>query len=442
MNAFPPSSSLDIGFRAKLTFSGFDDPAHGPERLYPAYVPGGFIFQTSRTQHPWVIVDLEAAHVISSITLFNREDVGSIVIDRVVPMTVEVDVGDGWVLKETIEQKFGGRISGKPLVLAYPFGVRVRRLRFKLLNNNHFHLDYIRIDQFVPNLDFGYAHALAKSEHSVTCEYIHRNISGLYSTFSTALHDICRLARARISVRRVDLGLSFSYFKDRQFHDVFAEFFEPLKDQDLDLLSGLLFDIGSVHKVYKELPLDRLHQAATSLFSPSNVVRDKCTALLDEAKIVSYRSITIVYRGTDKSTEVTLAPISAYIEITRRILAEHPGLDIVIQTDQGQAKDEVVKAFGGSVKALDLPVSQGNLAIHLELNKITAMSKREFGISIMAATLAHSKSRFLVTHTGNLGCWMAIYRGHARDLYQFDDRGNLVAPDESGFKEARLIEVA
>jgi hypothetical protein len=34
-----------------------------------------------------------------------------------------------------------------------------------------------------------------------------------------------------------------------------------------------------------------------------------------------------------------------------------------------------------------------------------------------------------VTTSGNVGAWIAIYRGNTDNLYQFDSNGDLIEPD-------------
>lgn len=53
---------------------------------------------------------------------------------------------------------------------------------------------------------------------------------------------------------------------------------------------------------------------------------------------------------------------------------------------------------------------------------------------MLAAVLAMASCDSVLTHTGNVGAWTAIYRGSAHNLYQFDAAGALLArlqPPES-----------
>jgi hypothetical protein len=45
---------------------------------------------------------------------------------------------------------------------------------------------------------------------------------------------------------------------------------------------------------------------------------------------------------------------------------------------------------------------------------------------MMAATLILSRCAHVVTYSGNVGAWIAIYRGSAANVHQFDSNGELV----------------
>ena len=90
---------------------------------------------------------------------------------------------------------------------------------------------------------------------------------------------------------------------------------------------------------------------ANSLFAPSDSVLELAEVLRRSAGVDPENSIGICYRGTDKKIEIDIAPIERYIEIASAILDMHgEQLQILIQTDQIQARDTVVKAFGNRTK--------------------------------------------------------------------------------------------
>jgi hypothetical protein len=142
------------------------------------------------------------------------------------------------------------------------------------------------------------------------------------------------------------------------------------------------------------------------------------------------RSIAICYRGTDKSSETKLAPVGDYIQVANDILQRSAAdLEIIVQTDQEQARDTILAHFGQRCRFFkDLPVTRGHIAIHNLIGKEIMLGREDFAKRMIAATVILSRCAYVITHTGNVGAWIAIYRGTSSNLYQFDASGQLQTP--------------
>jgi hypothetical protein len=103
---------------------------------------------------------------------------------------------------------------------------------------------------------------------------------------------------------------------------------------------------------------------------------------------------------------------------------------VLIQTDQEQARDAVKAHFGDRCLFFDaLPVSQGNTALqHTDLGRDHGIGRFDFAVRLLAAVSLVAKARHVVTHTGNVGLWIALLRGSAERLWQFDRECQLVPP--------------
>jgi hypothetical protein len=207
--------------------------------------------------------------------------------------------------------------------------------------------------------------------------------------------------------------------------------FEASRERGAPLPADLIFDAYDVHKIYKQLPLRALSKAADVWFKPSPTVLDMAQEIVKVAGIEPTKTIAIYYRGTDKATEVTLAPIDRYI-----VVAEDIGkvtgtyFDILIQTDQAQSRQAIMDRFGPRVRFFkELPVTTGNIGIHnLNFGTEVTLTREDFAIRMMAAVIAMSQCAYVVTCSGNIGAWIAILRGSTQNLYQFDANGQLQTP--------------
>ena len=283
----------------------------------------------------------------------------------------------------------------------------------------------------VPFLRYGRAKNLYKKDGYLFCDYLSRHNQGLYSNASTALEDIITLYRAGINVVRVDYSAGMGWFKDVNGKDVYEEFFKRPVPGVLNFPKRLTFDAYDVHKPYKQLPLRDLCRVASIFFSPSQAVIKLATDMAISSGVSPERSIAIVYRGTDKNTEIKLAPVGAYIKVANDILQTTAAdLEIIVQTDQEQARDTILAHFGQRCRFFkDLPVTRGSTVIHrLNFGAEILMSREDFGKRIVAATSILSRCAYVITHTGNVGAWIAIYRGTASNFYQFDTTAQLQPP--------------
>jgi len=425
------ATGLDIGFRCRVIQSSAYEGLVASS-LYPARVAGGFFFHTAFEQEPWIIVDLGAARVVGEIRIWNREDIGIAGMLRALPLAVSCsDDGISWRPVAVHHEIFGGRISGKPARFEFSFGLRTRFLRVSVLDRSFLNLDYVEILQFVPVLQFGSIVNLHRAADGlVTCEYVHERSEGLYSNFSTAMNDVVALGKAGIGVKKLDLTRGFVLFKDQLDKDVYPAFFSGIEAGLPEICQDAAFGFMDVHEHYRGLPLARLNEIASKLYSPSRRVLDCAEAMMAEAGVMPARSIAIVYRGTDKVVEIPLAPVGDYIAIAKEILLEHPDLEVIVQTDQAQARAEVLEAFGEKCRFFDrLPVTEGKAAMHnLNFGREIAMAREEFAVAMMAAVRILSGCAYVVTHTGNIGAWLCIYRGNAENVYQFDKEARLVRP--------------
>jgi hypothetical protein len=158
-------------------------------------------------------------------------------------------------------------------------------------------------------------------------------------------------------------------------------------------------------------------------------VRDVAGELQARAGVEVKNTLAVYYRGTDKSQEVQLASAGDYIAAIESI-DEHSvaKLDLLIQTDQAQVLEAFVARFGARVRVFDsIPTTRGSVGIHdLDFVNDLKLSRERFAVELLAAVYVISQCAVVMTTTSNVALWIALYRGNARDLYQFNAEGKLV----------------
>ena len=114
----------------------------------------------------------------------------------------------------------------------------------------------------------------------------------------------------------------------------------------------------------------------------------------------------IRFRGTDKELE-TIQP--SYEEMLQKALAlkgNYPNLRFAIQTDENKFKQFIFGALGDACFTLEQAEQNNHRHNH------------NF-IIFYASILLLSKSRFIITTSGNGELWMLLFRGHINGVSQF-----------------------
>jgi hypothetical protein len=264
--------------------------------------------------------------------------------------------------------------------------------------------------------------------------------SGFFSNNTTALWSICDLLKQGLPVEKVEYRFCFSAYRSLAQpiyeYDLYPDYFTP--DFTIDLPDPAFLSRVNHHGYYHDLEFGWLTPLLKRYFTPSERVRQILSQWREKYHFDPTRTIGVCYRGTDKGTEVRLAQPRKYLELARQLLQRHPDHRILIQTDQAQVRDLFVREFGSACWYLDeMPVTQGDDSLaHLSTAE-RGVDCYEFGLRILATTLLLSECDQLINHTGNLGLWIALFRGHHQGAWQFGATGKLCTEARRRWGERR-----
>jgi hypothetical protein len=208
---------------------------------------------------------------------------------------------------------------------------------------------------------------------------------------------------------------------DQAGENLFNLYFEPNTNADTRKLSHL--PPVNHHGIYADMPFEHLNPYIQSYFAPSDIVRKKQNELIEKYKIDYEKTVGLVYRGTDKWTEVGTIPPRFYIMEAERLVAKHPDLRILVQTDQEQVRNQCASYFGEHAFYIDeMPVTSSLTGLHTMSQESRKISNFEFGVTLLAVFNLIANCRYVVSHTGNVGLWVYLYRGKAEGMCQLRPR--------------------
>jgi hypothetical protein len=168
-------------------------------------------------------------------------------------------------------------------------------------------------------------------------------------------------------------------------------------------------------KDYAELDMDYVVSFSKKYLQPSPETSIAFYLLCKKYSLKPEKTLTVHFRGTDKITEIALVEVQEYILRVREILKEFKELEVLILTDDSKAYEMLLDAFPEPKSLInELPTSEAGIGAH-EAKKL---DRTQDAIFYLASVLVASKSRILVTHTGNGGLWERIFRGTGEGFIQ------------------------
>jgi len=230
---------------------------------------------------------------------------------------------------------------------------------------------------------------------------------------------------------RIDYSRNFLFFRNaeqrRRNTDMYPLFFKPKPDAVVDPRRRLPF--VPHHGVYAFLDYQRLNPIIDRFFQPSDRAVEVRADLQRRYSIDPAKTIAVVYRGTDKGTEVMLASPEAFLSKTRQLVDENPGHRVWIQTDEEDVRNLFVHELGDRCFYLnEMPVSNNGVVVHGQNDETLNVDRGEFGVLLIAVNSLLAQADIVVNHTGNMALWLCLWRGHARGVWQFDDEAKSVNP--------------
>ena len=146
----------------------------------------------------------------------------------------------------------------------------------------------------------------------------------------------------------------------------------------------------------------------SAYFTPHQSIVDLADLFDLKYHISSTPTIAVCYRGTDKHTEVQPTPISTYFQEVNKQMSLIADANILIQTDQAQVREQFFLEYGNRCKYIEeLPATYGDKVLHLD--HALCGDRNLFARKLYAMCLVISRCPVLITHTGNVGFFLALH---------------------------------
>jgi hypothetical protein len=206
--------------------------------------------------------------------------------------------------------------------------------------------------------------------------------------------------------------------------NLFYEFFDP-ETRSIFLPNCKISYHFENCQGYKKIDFKSISPYIKTYFSPSKYVKTKMNQFIEEYSIIPDKTIALCYRGTDKFVELAPINIERYIEITKKLITENPDFKVLIQTDSLSARKKCIEEFKEKAFFIrELTATDSLKAIQNILPEERDLSNFDLGSNILASVNIMSRCKYVVTHTGNVGLWIFLYRGNPNNTIQLFPKNN------------------
>jgi len=247
---------------------------------------------------------------------------------------------------------------------------------------------------------------------------IHTSI-GFFSICSLGLNLIVQRYNHRKLAPLPDFSETFHLYRDHEGQDVYRELFMERDDVLLPPVSPsqkYFAPRDSKHSYKDSEDQEALTPFVHRYFTPDPATFHRMADFGEKYQIHTGRTLAVCFRGTDKFTEVQEPEYGFFLSPVDEML-EKLSLDrILIQTDQQQFVDFAKERYGGRVVTIDeIPRTKTKT----QVAKLIPEGQRvEAARDFLAVMIMMSLCKGVITHTGNVGRWIPLFRGCTKNLVQ------------------------
>lgn len=186
---------------------------------------------------------------------------------------------------------------------------------------------------------------------------------------------------------------------------------------------ALSFHKGNHQIPYKSLKLNNFNLYIDTYFTPSTTIK-KIINTIEKTHLIDYENTcTVFYRGTDKRNETGLASYEEFFDKADEISQKNPNIRFFIQTDELEFSLAFKQRFNNSFSINEIAMisRESNQGLHFSLLQSERTTQAYW---FLAAVIIMSKTKHIITSTGNAALWVVLYRGNCKNVYQYLHRIN------------------
>lgn len=248
---------------------------------------------------------------------------------------------------------------------------------------------------------------------------------GFYSNEFQVFNSLLVLLRHGIIPERIDYTLGYRHFKKDPNQDIYSDFHRINDEINLDLFVDI--PLPDSNKCQFDLyRFDVYNQIRDRFFNPSDLILERKNILINKYKFDPQKTISVLYRGTDKGTELRLGSPTEYLKVVKSILKDNPNFKVLLQTDQTQVIQYFYEQLGDILITFEETPSTSSNKVIWSLMEQSDRDSVDWSQWFDAALRCVAECKYMVNHTGNVAFFANLYRGNVDQVYQFNENGVVI----------------
>ena len=220
----------------------------------------------------------------------------------------------------------------------------------------------------------------------------------------------------------IDCSKQFDAYKlnpSNENEDLTLTYFKNFNNFDsIPHINNVNFFWENQFESYKDILYEQIYPFVEKYFSLSDKVLNLVFKSEQKYNIDYENTISVCYRGNDKHRETNIASYSEFFLKSKEVLAKNPNCKFFVQTDEQEFLDEFYKEFPNTFHLQEMPLISRNKSVVIH-TMVQQDQRPLFGCRILQSIYMQSKCKHVITHSGNCGLWIALFRGNPNNISQY-----------------------
>lgn len=246
--------------------------------------------------------------------------------------------------------------------------------------------------------------------------------AGFFSCCTIKLEEILKYFNTYKKLpSKIDGTSLFDMYKQVNNESDITNIFFTQKDYNINYNSDIKTtssDSEQQFSNYKLLNHTQLNPFIKKYFTISQKIQNN-VEYLEKKYNLNYNNLcSIYYRGLGKSVETNSGTYDEYLKKAKEIENKHPNIIFLLQSDESEFYSYMKKHLKNTIE-LDSSSVSNNTDTPDYFSTLSKNERLPHAIKFLSVIYILSKSKYIITSSGNTGLWICLFRGNSNGVIQY-----------------------